>query len=104
METAAARRRSTMAKTVMWAGALLLAWSLALIVVVEFSSLLAFYGILGALLIIGGRLYASRDRLGVALEDIAESIDPLVTPPHLDVPEGADEAHAPGKRHVPRDQ
>jgi hypothetical protein len=86
-------------------GGLLLAWQAAqLLVFREIGSFGAELSALGVGLLVYGWIELHRDRVGRAVQDIAEAIDPLVTPPHVDIPEGIDEIHAPGHAHVRRDR
>jgi hypothetical protein len=84
-------------------GAVLLVWVIAQYAMVsEFSSVQIGLAALGVATMLVGWLALNRERVGRALQDIAETIDPLVTPPHVDVPEGVDEIHAAGHAHVRR--
>lgn len=82
MTNVLSRKRGLWARSAITTGALLLAWNAAqLIVSREFGAIAALLSVLGALLLISGWVSLNRDRVGQAFQEIAEAIDPLITPP-----------------------
>jgi len=103
MTNTLSRKRGLRARGAIATGGLLVAWNLLkLLVAHEFSATDAGLSALGIGLLAFGWLALNRDRVGRAFQDIAEAIDPLVTPPRVEIPEGVDEIHAPGHAHVRR--